>query len=188
MSIRSDVDRTGFSHLGGGLAMSDEAPGGTGPSAGFTAIFAVVVLGLYVALLVTLVAMRHDRDWDHLVYVLGGFEAIVFAAVGWVFGTSVARGTVRDAKAAQADAKQQAAEAKQTASTERQVAERARADRDRAVTDAERGRSLAASVKAKRASVSGRLGARPEDSATSPEMAELADLAERLFPDQGSSS
>jgi hypothetical protein len=144
---------------------------------------ALTVLGIYVVFVGLLILLRRDQEWDRLIYLMTGFEAIVFAAVGWIFGTSVARGTVQDAKSAQAEAKEQAAAARAEATTARESAETARAERDSTLQDAERGRAIAASIKAK-APRSSRLSARPEDSVTSPELAELQNLAERLFPDE----
>jgi hypothetical protein len=144
---------------------------------------ALAVLGIYVVLVGLLIYLRTDQEWDRLIYLLTGFEAIVFAAIGWIFGTSVARGAVQDAKNAQAEAKEQAAAAKEEASAARESAETARAERDSTLQDAERGRAIAASIKAK-APRSSRLGARPEDSVPSSELAELQNLAERLFPDK----
>lgn len=48
--------------------------------------------------------------WSRYAYIVGGLEAIVFAAVGWLFGREVNRGTAEAAKK-QADAATQDADA-----------------------------------------------------------------------------
>lgn len=122
-----------------GVAEDDNAVTST-PSPATTMKIAVAVLVIYIAFVITLVAMRGDAQWDRLVYLLSGFEAIVFAAIGWIFGTSVARGAVNEAMTAKAEAKEQAAAARQDAQTERQATEAARAERDGSLKDAERGK------------------------------------------------
>lgn len=144
---------------------------------------ALAVLGIYIIFVGLLIFLRRDQEWDRLIYLMTGFEAIVFAAIGWIFGTSVARGAVQEAKTAQAEAKEQAGAARVEATAARESAETARAERDSTLQDAERGRAIAASIKAK-ALRSSRMGARPEDRPPSPELAELQNLAERLFPDE----
>jgi hypothetical protein len=161
------------------LATSEQQNAHSGAT---TMFVAVTVLTLYVVFVVILITMRDDANWDRLVYLLGGFEAIVFAAIGWIFGTTVARGTVLEAKASQAEAKEQASVAREDAAEERETARAARAERDDSLKDAERGRALAESIKAKQTS-SSRQGARPEDTAASPALTELTSLAQRLFPD-----
>ena len=143
---------------------------------------ALGVLAMYVIFVVVLIALRQDRNWDRLIYLLSGFEAIVFSAIGWIFGTTVARGAVQEAKVSQAEAKEQASTARQEAAEARTSEQAARAERDDSLKDAERGRAIAASIKAKTGG-SSRVGARPEDTSTSPELEELRHLAERLFPD-----
>jgi len=140
---------------------------------------AVAVVVVYVAFVGVLMTMRGDQHWDRLVYLLGGFEAIVFSAVGWVFGTTVARGALNDAKASKAEARQQEEEARREARSARQTADETR-------RDAERGRAMSEVIKAKKGAGTGsRAGARPEaaSGSTGSDLAELVQLAERLFPD-----
>lgn len=152
-----------------------------GPASGTTMKVAIAVLILYIGFVIVLIVMRNDSHWDRLVYLLGGFEAIVFAAIGWIFGTTVARGAVEEAKSAKAEAQGHATVARAEAERERAAARQARSERDESVKDAERGRALAASIKAKRAP-SSRLGARPGDADPSPELAELDAFVNELFP------
>ena len=139
---------------------------------------AATVLAIYIVLIVTLIRMRSDDHWDRLVFLFAGFEAIVFAAAGWMFGTTVQRSRVEGAETA----RQQAVDDAETARAEEKFA---RQEKDAAIRDAERGRALDAAVKAKRAGMeSSRQGARPGDALSNPELAELLEIAERLFPDQ----
>ena len=192
---------------------------------------AAIVLGLYVVFVTVLVFMRGDANWDRLVYLLGGFEAIVFAAVGWIFGTTVSRGQVAAANETKDEAKQQAASARADAAAARQAETSARDGLLEASKDAERGKALAARLKsigagavvpgappapAPEAEVEEQVGAgadggaaghvapggdrelprdrelpafaaRAAPSAAAPsgrsDLAELVDLAHRLFPD-----
>lgn len=114
---------------------------------------AAIVLGLYVVFVTVLVFMRSDANWDRLVYLLGGFEAIVFAAVGWIFGTTVSRGQVKAAEETKDEAKQQAATARADAAAARQAESSARDGLLVASKDAERGKALAARLKSIGASV-----------------------------------
>ncbi len=140
-------------------------------------VIAVALVVAYAVLVAMLVGMRADTHWDRLVFLLGGFEAIVFAGAGWLFGTTVQRGKVEHANADAAQARQDADDAKQTA-------EAARAERNQAKDEAEKGLALGHAIKAKAAVVgNGRQGARPDEEPVSPELAELANLAQRLFPD-----
>lgn len=101
---------------------------------GRTATFvAVGVLVVYIAALVLCFEHRTDANWDRIVYLLSGFEAIVFVAVGAIFGTTVQRTTVATAQA-------HAQEARADARVERNRA-------DRAVDQGASGRALAASIR-----------------------------------------
>jgi len=66
-------------------------------------------MACYIAFLVVLVSKRGDANWDRLVYLFSGFEAIVFAAAGMVFGTSVQRSQLNAARQEAAVAKEDAA-------------------------------------------------------------------------------
>jgi hypothetical protein len=163
----------------------DEAPAAArdnAPSSATTMKVAVAVLVLYIAFVVVLIAMRGDAHWDRLVYLLSGFEAIVFAAIGWMFGTTVSRGAVQDAKSAKAEAQEAASAAKRDAEQQRVAAEKARSERDDSIEDAVRGRSLAASIRAKRGPTA-RQGARPEEVVDpGSDLAELRALVDELYP------
>lgn len=143
---------------------------------GTATAIAVVLIVAYAALVVVLIAMRDEEHWDRLVYLMGGFEAIVFAGAGWLFGTAVQRGKVEHAVA---DAQHARADADAAQAT----AEAARAESDKAKSDAERGLALSYAIKAKGESGSTRLGARPGEEPANPELAELLTLTHRLFPE-----
>jgi hypothetical protein len=142
-------------------------------------ITAIVLIGVYIAMLAILAALRNDKDWDRLVYLLSGFEALVFSGAGALFGTTIQRATVTTARADAADAKQVA------------QAERVRADQ--AEKDATAGRALAKVVQTK-ASIrargsSGIRGARPAEEpedgqlgGLSTDLDELAQLASAMLP------
>ncbi|MEW2538472.1 hypothetical protein [Micromonospora chalcea] len=61
--------------------------------------------------------LRADQNWDRLIYLLSGFEAIVFAAAGLLFGASISRRSSiearEDADQAKAEAQRQQAVAEQ---------------------------------------------------------------------------
>jgi hypothetical protein len=147
---------------------------------GLAMTIAVITLLLYVVLVVVLIFLRHDTDWDRLVYLLGGFEAIVFTAAGWVFGTTVQRSKVAAAEGARDQAREDATNA-------RASEEVARTERDAVRTDAERGRALGTIVKAKASSLTtAREGSRPEDELpVDKDLAEILEVAQRLFPEPG---
>jgi hypothetical protein len=112
--------------------------GSTGPSK-VQLTFAAAVLAGYGALLGFLAVNRGDANWDRLVFLFSGLEAIVFAAAGLVFGTAVQRSEVRaaraDAAAARADA---VAGAKDSASLDGVLAlVRSYAEAERAQQEAE---------------------------------------------------
>lgn len=96
-------------------------------------IVAVAVMAVYIGALWLLFANRADANWDRMVYLLSGYEVIVFVAVGALFGTTVQRASVRTAHA-----------------HERQARADAQSERDRAnvaISRGERGNALAASVR-----------------------------------------
>jgi hypothetical protein len=78
---------------------------------------AVSVIALFIAMLVGLAFLRADQNWDRLIYLLSGFEAIVFAAAGLVFGATISRRITvaarEDADRAKAEATHQQAVAEQ---------------------------------------------------------------------------
>jgi hypothetical protein len=146
---------------------------------------AIALIGVFLAFVVALVLLRADEHWDRLVFLLAGVEAIVFAAAGALFGTSVQR--------------TQAVEARQAATEERERA-------DRFESQARSGQALADVIRAKagRAAASpdgdgggsgGARGARPDrpplrsgaglpgaDGGEERHLAELVQMADRGFP------
>jgi uncharacterized membrane protein YcjF (UPF0283 family) len=129
---------------------------------------ALVLIALFVLFIIVMIVLRDSAQWDRLAYLFAGFEALVFAAAGALFGTSVQRAqTVQ----AQQDAQRQ----------------EARADANE--SDAQHGRALAAMVRAKHdnaaaAEGEGR-GGRPDltrAAGAEPGIAELARVVEELFP------
>jgi hypothetical protein len=168
--------------------------GGIGPAAMITAIALIVV---YIVMLFILMSMRNDKEWDRLVYLLSGFEALVFAGAGALFGTTIQRANVTAARNDATEAKKDAADAKQTAKAESDRAQKAE-------TDAAAGRFLAAAVKTKADTRTsggpdqllgdawpGR-GSRPEDAQEASgagsarldsDLAELSALARTILPD-----
>jgi hypothetical protein len=79
-----------------------------GPSRLQLAVAVLVMVG-YALFIVLLVQRRGDDHWDRLVYLFSGFEAIVFAAAGMVFGTTVQRDQLHTARQEAAAAKEEAA-------------------------------------------------------------------------------
>jgi hypothetical protein len=142
-------------------------------------VMAIVLIFVYIAMLAVLAVLRADKEWDRLVYLLTGFEALVFAGASALFGTTVQWGNVTTARA-------DAAAAKQTAQAERTRA-------DQAEKTATAGRALAAMVQTKaavRARQSARVrGGRPEEQLANGELPspdtdleELAALAQAMLP------
>jgi hypothetical protein len=67
---------------------------------GFSAaqfVVALCILGLYIGSMWLMFLHRDDRQWDRMVYLFTGFEAIVFVAAGAIFGTRVQRASVEAA-------------------------------------------------------------------------------------------
>ncbi|XVU27305.1 hypothetical protein ACQPZJ_09765 [Actinoplanes sp. CA-054009] len=131
----------------------------------FEKITAVVLIALFVLFIVVMILLRDSEQWDRLVFLFGGFEALVFAAAGALFGTGVQRA--------------QTAQAQETASRERD-----RADANEAT--ARHGETLAdmVRVKSESAAAEGR-GARPGAGPAGGDAAALSELrrmADEWFP------
>ena len=115
--------------------------------------------------------LGYAETWEQRVYVFGAVQAIVFTAVGWVFGREVNRQSAETAK-------QDAAEAKQDAKVKGEEA------RELAV-EAEKGRMLAAAVEA--AGGEPAEGGGPRDvsaippAGTSSSLASLKALAQKMY-------
>jgi hypothetical protein len=84
-----------------------------GASPKLLAGIAVALIVIYIGILYVLYGSADDKNvsetiWGRYTYVLGGFEAIVFTAVGWLFGREVNRKQAEREE----QATQEAAEAK----------------------------------------------------------------------------
>jgi hypothetical protein len=147
---------------------------------------AIALLVIFIATIGVMFLLRADPNWDRLVYMFGGLEAIVFAAAGALFGTTVQRGAVTTARA---EAEQARDDANQAMSEARSSA-----------ADAAKGKALAAMIKAADSEVKQpdqgyqvddqRRGGRPDvqlgGSAPPPEptLRAMARVAGELFPDK----
>jgi hypothetical protein len=82
-----------------------------------SAIVAVIVLGIYIYALVVLWGSTGEEAemWARRISVLGGIEALAFAAAGWLFGRDVNRQTIDQANKRADDANRNASEEKQKA-------------------------------------------------------------------------
>ncbi len=108
-----------------------------------------------------------DSEWNRAIYLLGGVEAIAFAAAGYFFGKEINR---KRAESAEASATNLAAAATSKAE-------------DAAGSEA-RGQALRAAIEARKGWLAGPLGtkeAKPPEAVID----ELAVLAEKLFPSPG---
>jgi hypothetical protein len=151
------------------VIMTDQKPPPAAPTR-FQLIVATVLLGLFVVFLVVLFLVRSDQHWDRMMFLLSGFEAVVFAGAGMTFGTSVQRANVQAAQ--------------QDANTQRSRAEQAE-------QDANAGRQLKAAIEhradMRQATAPPGPGDRPTEgaggggSSAAADMAELAAMARALF-------
>lgn len=136
---------------------------------------AAALLAVFVAFgaLMILNADTSDSVWKNRIMIFSAFQALVFAAVGWLVGREVNR----------VPAEQARAEAQQAAQQAREYAEDATEARVRAATEETRGRALAAAITSTASSVNGAgLGSSLDRSnATQPQMAALATMAEELY-------
>jgi hypothetical protein len=76
---------------------------------------------------VGLFLVRDDANWDLLVFLFGALQALVFAGAGALFGTSVQRGNLADARADAAAARVRADTARDEAHAQGKEAEKGRA-------------------------------------------------------------
>lgn len=140
---------------------------------------AVALIVLFLLALVGLFLLRGDANWDRLVFLFGALQALVFAGAGALFGTSVQRGNLADARA--------------DAAAARVRADAARDEVHAQGKEAEKGRALAEALRAASEALlaqlppSERRGARedelePPAVTRAPELAQLVGLADRLFP------
>ena len=120
-----------------------------------------------------------ELTWQRRVYLFGAVEAIVFTAVGWIFGREVNRRQV-DAAEDRANRSEQRADA---AASETSAAEAKAADL------AARGQAAKAAVLARHATLSNAQGVRTRSiygdkaGAASTELEELAKFMSTLYPD-----
>lgn len=137
----------------------DQPAGKAGPLEGIRAAVTLVVALLLVlggsAMIVFLVGKvsSTQSEWDRYIYLLGGVEAVVFAAIGWFFGKEVHREQAQAATKQANTATQQANTATQTALAANQNATAANAALSQATeslagakADAQKGRELAAQL------------------------------------------
>lgn len=73
-------------------------------------VLSILLIAVFIVLSVILFNVADDKDtteivWSRYAYIVGGIEAIVFAAVGWLFGREVNRGTADLAKSQAEEAK-----------------------------------------------------------------------------------
>ena len=89
-------------------ADADKRPGG-GASPVVLLVIAVALLVAYGVTIFVLFNLADDSGvdepiWSRYIYLLGGLEAIVFTAVGWLFGREVNRKQAEQAEKATKDA------------------------------------------------------------------------------------
>jgi hypothetical protein len=79
------------------------------------AIFGIIVLVAYAGFIFYMLTLTSlpDTSWNRAVYLLGGTEAIAFAAAGALFGNTVQRQQTKDLKDEAKQAKQDQARAEQ---------------------------------------------------------------------------
>jgi hypothetical protein len=100
---------------------------------------AIGLLAVFVLIIAVNDVLRGDADWDRMVFVFNGLEAIVFAGAGALFGTTVQRGAVSAARAEAVQARDVAAAARQEAksSTEEAARDKALAAMNKALGNGE---------------------------------------------------
>lgn len=155
-------------------------PAGSGLNKNILLIVALVVLILFVPLVLWMLAgttVKEETVWARRVYVYGTVEAIVFTAVGWLFGREVHREQASSAKQDAQEAKGEAASARQEASTKSEEAAVAKT----------KGHALAAAVRNTAPPTTGTRGRGGsatvglEGTASQPPQ-NLRSLADELFP------
>lgn len=143
---------------------------------GIALITALVVVAAWLALLCRLVFRTGatDLEWARLLVVLGSLEAVAFAAAGALFGTTVQRRRVEEAKNRADKADERASHAEKTSLANSQAAAN--------------GKALAAAIKVRRPTRAGSQGLERVSAAESKDAVsdDLVALAQRLFPDEQS--
>jgi len=107
------------------------------------AVLLIVGFGVLVGIMVVAAGTKDSEVWQRRVYLFGAVEAVVFTAVGWLFGREVHRSAVESAQQEADDARHDASDARNEA--KRKADDAARADRD-AVEERTRAETVAAVV------------------------------------------
>jgi hypothetical protein len=142
-------------------------------------VVTVLALCLFVAFTGFLVIKvdSPDLNWTRYVFLYNGVSAIVFAAVGWLFGREVYRGQAQSAERRARNEEARATTAQESAAQARVAAS---AERERALGFAHAVRSATASTEARPPAGLQQMGSQAPPQA---QIAALADLAKRLYPD-----
>jgi hypothetical protein len=147
--------------------------------------FKVAITALLIAAFAAFVAfLLHEvgvstASWERYVYLLSGVEAVVFAAVGWLFGKEVHR---EQAEKAEAGAQAAAARTREAQAGHLTAAQEAASEKAK-------GLALARAVVAHAASPTDRLAALNIDSPVhAAALAPLAELAQSSYPEATSLS
>jgi hypothetical protein len=147
-----------------------------------TVVIAVVLLvafGLLILYLNGRAASGSELTWQRRVYLFGAVEAIVFTAVGWIFGREVNRQQV-DAAENRANTSEQRADA---------AVDEAADAKAKAADLAARGEASKAAVLARHTALSNAQGVRTKSvygdkaGAASTELEDLANFMRTLYPD-----
>lgn len=142
----------------------------------------VALIGFAILVVMLMVNARDatDVEWNRRVYLLGGVEAILFTAVGWLFGREVHRGEANSAKASAEKATKEASAAK----------DEAKAKGEEAAVERTKGRAMKATLRAQDESAAKGAGGGAEETALGggapaarSTHATLRALAEELWPD-----
>lgn len=139
---------TDLQHQDNGAPAGDGDESPPAPSAAVWSWQFWVVVGLLVAfgalaLVMLLSADSSDAIWQRRIYVYGSVEAVVFAAVGWLFGREVSRAEVNTVKASEVQARKEAHVARSEARSQAQEASQAKQE---AVEERVKGTALASAV------------------------------------------
>lgn len=148
--------------------------------------FAVVLTVLFVILVAVMLGSANSStgEWQNRVYVFGSVQALVFTAIGWVFGREVQRGQVASAQAGEQEAKHEAREQAGKA----EAAQADAAHQRTAVGELATGVRLVAMMPAPSGRTAGAEDVGLDDTPApsigelSPAVAELRALADRLHP------
>ncbi len=107
------------------------------------AVGLLLAFGVFVGMMVVLADRSDDQVWQRRIYLFSAVEAIVFTAVGWLFGREVHRSAAESARQDATEARQSADAARDEA--QRRTAEAAAAEQ-RAVAERIRGETIAAVI------------------------------------------